>query len=200
MVHMHWRSCPSRAKCLENRSVPITVLHPIPHLRTSQTVSRNASNFTVALHRQEKPQQQSLTPEEASLTHQPMTNAHTQRTWIFYNFLEEKTKEKPTTKHKQTKPYLLVLDQNPALVNISETKFLLLKPADFLHAFTKKPVIRAKAFSRKIWQRNYMKPEPQDYICLICSQTLPSARSWMHRYVWKSLPDYPEGDYSKNIQ
>lgn len=156
MVHMHWRSCPSKARSLEkNRSVPMTVLHPIPHLRTSKTVSRNFSHFTVALHRQEMPQQQSLTPEEASLTHHPVINAHTQRTWIFYN-----SSEKKTTKHKQTKPYLLVLDQNSALVNISETKFLLLKAADFLYAFKEKPVIRAKPFSKKIWQRKHIKPEP----------------------------------------
>lgn len=75
---------------------PSPVLHPIPHLasQTSQTVSRNSSNFTVVLHRQEKPQQQSLTHEEASLTHHPVTNVHTQRILIFYNSSE---------KNKQTK-------------------------------------------------------------------------------------------------
>lgn len=136
-------------------------------LRTSQTVSRNSSNFTAALHRQEKPQQPSLTHEEASLTHHSVINARTQRIWIFYNSSKKKKCKtnkflKPTTKHKQTKPYILVLVQNSALVNISETKFLLLKPADFCwflisYAFTEKPVIRAKAFSREIWQIKYIK-------------------------------------------
>lgn len=86
MAHMHWRSFPSRSKNLEkNRLVPIALLHPTAHLRTSQTVSRNSPNFTAALHRQEKTQQQSLTHEETSLTHHHVINAHTQRTRIFYN-------------------------------------------------------------------------------------------------------------------
>lgn len=156
MAHMHWRSFPSRSKNLEkNRLVPIALLHPTAHLRTSQTVSRNSPNFTAALHRQEKPQQQSLTHEEASLTHHHVINAHTQRTRIFYNSPEGGKIKKPT-KHKQTKPYPMVLDQNSVLVNISETKFLLLKPPDFLYAFTEKPVIRAKVFSRKTWQRKHI--------------------------------------------
>ena len=195
MVHMHWRSCPSRAKSLEKkRLITIAVLCPIPHLRTPQTVSRNSCNFTIALHRQENPQQQSLTQDAASLTHHPVMNVHTQRTGIFYNSPEKKT------------TYLLVLDQNSVLVNTSETKFLLLKPADFSYAFTEKPVIKVKAFARKTWQRNYIKPKPYGYVCfssaskhLLCDHERKKVfrRANLGR---NDLLDYLGGGYSQTSQ
>lgn len=79
LVRTYCRSCHSRAKSQEkNRLIHITVLCPIPHRRTSQTVSRNSSNFTVALHRQENPQQQSQTHHASSPNHHTVMNVHTQ--------------------------------------------------------------------------------------------------------------------------
>lgn len=155
MVHTHWKSCTSKAKSLEKESlIQIAVLFPIPYLSTPQTGSRNSSNFTTALHGQENLPQQCLTQDAASLTHHPAMNVHTWGTGIFYSSPE-----------KKKTVYLLVLYQNSVLVNISETKFLLLKPADFSYAFTEKPVIRAKAFARKTWQRKYIRPKPHAYVC-----------------------------------
>lgn len=57
--------------------------------------------------------------------------------------------------------HLLVLGS--LLVNIFETKFLLLKAVDFSYAFTE--LIRVKAFARKTWQRKYIKPTQHGYVC-----------------------------------
>lgn len=138
----------------KRRLTQIAVLCPFPHLRTPQTVSRNSSNFTMALHKQENPKHQSLTQDAVSLSRQHGMNIHTKRTKIFYSSPEGKKN-----------PYLLVLDS--VLVKIFETKFLLLTPVDFSYAFTEKPVIRVKAFARKTWQRKYIKPTQHGYVCFL---------------------------------